>query len=322
MRRTPAVVIFGATASGKTDFVLSTFGANARTHLAGKAEVINADSIQVYSESRIASAAPDTEQLRLLPHHLVGVRNGTEEFSVTDFVSEADELCKKIVSQNKLPVIVGGTAFFLKHFLMDIPITPQSDIQVRKRLQNQLRVHGEKVLFDTLRKVDPVTAARINMHDHYRLVRALEIYETSGQPLSSFTVPNTFRATYTFLVLVLSRPREILYERINKRVDTLFDLGLVDEVKALARKGYTAETPIMKAIGYSEFFLNDKTKPDFSDIDLVRSMIKRNTRRYAKRQETFFKTIPHTRQINLENPSEVKTGIEEIEAFFQAHMVS
>lgn len=313
----PAIVIFGATACGKTDFAVSVFGRNSASGLAGTCEIINADSVQVYRESLIASARPTAEERQEVPHHLVGIREGSQEFSVSDFVREADAACENIFQRGRVPVLLGGSAFFLKNFLLSLPVTPPADEAVRKRLQAELQQFGETALFERLQKCDPVSASRIQMRDHYRVLRALEVYETAKKPLSSFELSTELRSRYRFLILTLTRPRETLYRRIERRVDKMFAGGLCEEFETLYRKGYTAESPIMKAIGYREFFTVNEKAPLSADPEVVKALIKRNTRRYAKRQETFFKKIPQNRVVDLENKSEVTAAIFELETFVE-----
>ena len=313
--RIPVILIFGATATGKTDFALSLFAKNAKSSLANTCEIINADSIQVYKESYIASARPSLAECEKLPHHLVALKDGSEEFSVSDFVNEADRLSREIFKRNKIAVLMGGSAFFLKNFLYSLPKTPKADPELRKKLEQDLQVFGEEELFERLKLCDPKSATRIKKSDHYRVIRALEVYESSGKALSSFSLPTEFRNNYTFLILTLSRPREILYQRIEARVDKMFEAGLVEEFQKLFKKGYTRESPIMKAIGYSEFFTVNPTDPGNANIEEVKKLIKRNSRRYAKRQECFFKKIPYNVIVNLEERKEVLAAIEMITCF-------
>lgn len=315
----PAIVIFGATACGKTEFAVSVFGKETKTGLANTCEIINADSVQVYKDAVIASAGPTLYEKEQVPHHLVSIYEGDREFSTSDFVREADKLCLEICKKNKVPVLLGGTAFFLKNFLMSLPSTPKADPKIRKKLQAELEKQGEEVMFAKLKHFDPVSASRINIHDHYRVLRALEVYEATKKPLSSFSLSEEFRKTYDFLIFTLTRERKIIYERINKRVDKMFTAGLVAEFAELYKKGYTATSPIMKAIGYKEFFSLSPILPLNADLDAVKNLIKRNTRRYAKRQETFFKTIPESTIVNLENPSELNSAIQKIKNFVATH---
>lgn len=314
--RIPAIVIFGPTASGKTEFAISVFGDKSKTGLAKTCEIISADSVQVYSESFIASARPTDFECENLVHHLVGVKKGYDEFSVSDFVRVADDFCYKIFQRKKVPILLGGSAFFLKNFLFGLPKTPKADTLIREKLQKKLNDLGPQALYQLLETVDPESANKIKSEDHYRVLRALEVYETTKKPLSSFKLPSTFRLEYDFLVLSLTRPRDILYRRIENRVDDMFASGLYEEFLNLYKKGYKKNTPIMKAIGYSEFFLMENPlNLKIDEIETVKSMIKRDTRRYAKRQETFFKKIPKTTIINLESNYEVDFAIQKIKSF-------
>lgn len=316
--RIPAILVFGATASGKTDFAVSVFGSDAKSGLAGTCELINADSVQVYKESIIASARPNQQARSAVVHHLVGVRNGNEEFSASDFVHEADRLCREIFQRAKVPVLIGGSAFFLKNFLYNLPATPQADPVIRKNLQADLKQFGEKVMYERLKTCDPVSARRLNEKDHYRVLRALEVYEQQKIPLSSYQLPTEFRNEYHFLILTLTRPREILYRRIDARVEAMFEAGLVEEFLSLYEKGYRKESPIMKAIGYSEFFqfsTEQFSQLSESNRDELKRLIQRDTRRYAKRQETFFKKISCNTVVNLEKPEEVQAAIQKMKCF-------
>jgi tRNA isopentenyltransferase (miaA) len=279
----PVLVIFGATASGKTAAASGLF-AGERT-----AEIISADSMQVYRGMDIGTAKPDASLLRSLPHHLIDIRDPREQFCAGDFVRLSDEACRDIGSRGLLPVVLGGTAFYIKNFLYGLPDTPESDPALREALRMRLEREGPESLWRELSGVDPRTAGRLDPHDGYRIVRALEVWKVSGRPLSSFEVPLRCRPGYRFLVIALDRPREDLYRRIDLRVDGMFAAGLPAEVNSLIAAGYVPSDPGMQAIGYREFFLTD---PPGRDLGLIRGRIKLDSRKYAKRQETFIRSLP------------------------------
>ncbi len=275
-----AVLIFGPTAVGKTALL--------EAPVFKSAEIINADSMQVYRGMDIGTAKPDKGFLGRVPHHLIDIREPREQFHAGDFVELADQLVPGIASRGKLPVICGGTGFYFKNFIYGLPDAPPSDEKIRGRLQAQLEREGAGVLEKRLAEVDPVSAGRINKNDTYRVLRALEVYETSGRPLSDFKVPDEPRPQYRTLLIGLTRGREELYRRINLRVDLMFDDGLETEVAALRAAGCTAADPGMKGIGYSEFFTAEEQG---LDAEALRDLIKRNSRRYAKRQITWFRQL-------------------------------
>ncbi len=307
----PVLIFFGATASGKTDIASKIFSSNS-------AEIISADSIQVYKKLKIGSASPSDDLLKTLPHHLIAVQEPSREFSVSDFVNRADSLCTQIYAKGKLPVLLGGTAFFLKNFIYGLPITPKADPKVRKKLQNRAKTEGIEALSEELRAIDPKTAERLHINDEYRIIRALEVFASTGKPLSDYNLPENPRKQYDFFILSIDRPRATLYERIEKRVDKMFEEGLAEEVAELYREGYSVKDPALKAIGYREFFLeNGELKPQ-SALPEIANLIKRNTKRYAKRQETFFKTISGTHHYNIEDASEFARLTDDIKNFMQS----
>jgi tRNA dimethylallyltransferase len=291
----PVLVVFGPTASGKTALAGAFFSSDAPSCLPdgsenrfrSRAEIISADSMQVYRGMDIGTAKPDRDFLDKLPHHLIDLRDPREQFSAGDFVRLGDLACSDIHARGKLPVILGGTAFYIRNFLYGLPVTPESDPETRQALIARMKAEGASVLMAELSSVDPESAARINIHDEYRIIRALEVFAASGRPLSSFALPESYRSGYRFLVVALERPREELNERIAARVDEMFDSGLETEVRRLIDAGYVASDPGMQAIGYREFFPFAASGPD-----AIRAAIKNDSRKYAKRQETFIRPMP------------------------------
>lgn len=311
-RTIPAAVIFGATACGKTALAAHLFVSDDP----GKVEIISADSVQVYRGMPIGSAQPSCELLAALPHHLVGICDPSEEFSVADFVRNADALCQEIIDRGKLPVILGGTAFYIKHFMYGMPATPQADPLMRMQLQEKLRQKGAAAMHAELTSFDPVSAAKIHVHDEYRILRAHEVYCTSGRPLSSFELSYRYRGGYRFCPIFLDRPRGELYRRIEDRVDEMFAQGLQQEVAQLVAQGCTAAYPAMKAIGYREFFELSPDAPASAPLDAVNALIKRNSKRYAKRQQTFFQAFPNIHRINMSDPASVQTAADILYQFY------
>ena len=265
----------------------------------------------------IGSAQPSENLLKVLPHHLISVCSPSEEFSVADFVCRADALCHDIFMRGKLPVVLGGTAFYIKHFMYGMPITPQADPVLRERLQEKLQRVGAAVMHAELASFDPASAAKIHINDAYRILRAHEVYHASGRPLSSFELSYRYREGFRFCPVFLDRPRDDLYRRIEVRVDEMFEQGLMEEVAMLVAQGCTAVYPAMKAIGYREFFGLSPDAPADAPRDAVNALIKRNTKRYAKRQQTFFQSIPNTYRLDMSNPASEQHAAEILSRFYQ-----
>jgi len=292
------LILFGPTASGKTSVLLELFNSASGP----QAEVVCADSMQVYRGMNIGTAKPSARELALLPHHLIDIRDPSQQFNAGDFVRLADEACCQITDRGKLPVVSGGTGFYLKNFIMGLSEAPPSNRETRDQLKKELKEKGIAGFMEELAAGDPVSAQRIHINDEYRLLRALEVLRFCGKPLSSFEAsPAHKRGRFRFVIIGLSRPREELYRRINLRCADMFRQGLADEVRSLYESGYTPDDPGLRAIGYREFFIEtdgEKGKWILSrDIDGVQALVAQNSRRYAKRQITFFAGIPGVKWI-------------------------
>jgi len=296
---TGVLVLFGPTASGKTDLLLRLFGRGGSQ----KVEVVSADSMQVYRGMDIGTAKPSPEERAQLPHHLIDIRNPDEQFTAGDFVHLAREAIDDIARRGNIPIVAGGTGFYLRNLVLGLPEAPPSDKAIRDTLKLELQEKGASALMEELARLDPVSAGKIHLNDEYRLLRALEVQRLCGRPLSSFsmstgdTVPK-----YDFRIIGLSRPREELYRRINERCAAMFAKGLPEEVQKLYNAGYTPRAPGLRAIGYREFFVEDPPASGVfrlsRDIAGVQALVAMNSRRYAKRQITFFSSLPGAKWIN------------------------
>jgi tRNA dimethylallyltransferase len=297
-------IVFGPTASGKTRLLNELFAERRSRFDLPEAEVVSADSMQVYKNFDIGTAKPDSGFLSILPHHLIDIRYAHEQFTVGDFVQLADQCIKEIIARGHLPVISGGTAFYLKTFIYGLPQTPKADEASRISVGRDLRERGLNALFDELKEKDPESARRIMHMDAYRITRALEVIRSTGRPLSSFRLPSAKRTTWNCIVVSIQRPREMLYKRIEDRVDEMFEAGLLSELIRLVQSGVKSTDPAFQAIGYKEFFESGDPKSDGGSgiyIEAVKTAIKRNSRRYAKRQITFFKSIPEVRNFDADD---------------------
>jgi tRNA dimethylallyltransferase len=300
----PVIIIFGPTAVGKTE-LLSTVFTNGY-------EVINADSMQVYRHLDIGTAKPEKAVLERLPHHLIDLKEPDEQYTAGEFVRRADQLIHEICARGNIPLVSGGTAFYLRTLLCGLPEAPPVENSVRQEVRHELHSKGSGVLYRELQREDPVAAAKISENDLYRLTRALEVIRTTGKPLSAFRVPQKIREDINPLIIGLSREREELYERINTRVDSMFANGLMDEVRTLIARGFTEEDPGLRGIGYREFFLMRAV--GCMTLEDIQHLIKRNSRRFAKRQITFFRKIPGVEWIS---PAEVEKIRTLVSAFLQ-----
>ena len=431
----PVFILFGPTASGKTAILEKLFspqraaetdgqladppapgwppetaGPAVKLPLAGpaaepaaiipaeiiSAEIISADSMQVYRGMDIGTAKPSPAEREKIRHHLIDIRNPDEQFNAGEFVRLAEEACFAAHSRGNLPVVSGGTGFYLKNLVLGLPEAPPSDEVIRSRLKEELASRGAAALMEELAALDPQSAQRIHINDEYRLLRALEVCRLTGKPLSSFASPWTpdsplphspfptphsplNKSPFHFLIMGLRRKREDLYRRINERSAAMFRAGLASEVKRLFEAGYTPLDPGLRAIGYREFFIeepagtlpadtlaaagkpnngetatrepagkpgdiqsgaggekpdnktpaNDKpasSEPDdqkprasfrlSEDLAGVEALIAQNSRRYAKRQITFFASIPGVKWIDCENEDDAVRAIRgELEGF-------
>lgn len=281
-------------------------------------EVVSADSMQVYRGMDIGTAKPSPEERAILPHHLIDIRDPSEQFNAGDFVRLAEEACITIASRGKIPVVSGGTGFYLKNLIMGLSEAPPGDPEIRAQLRKELAENGALSLMEELKTADPVSAGRIHINDEYRLLRALEVWRCSGKPLSSFKAPSLSSSVpqnrpFVFTIFGLTRPRDELYRRINERCAQMFKQGLPDEVRTLYEKGYTPNDPGLRAIGYREFFAEDEEASSVpasftssvpkwrlsNDLEGVQALVAQNSRRYAKRQITFFAGIPGVKWVDL-----------------------
>lgn len=274
------LAIVGATASGKT-----FLGVELAKKYNG--EVISADSMQIYKGLDIASAKPTTEEMQGIPHHLIDFLDRDVSFSVSDYVKLANEKIKDIISREKLPIIVGGTGLYIDSLLNNVKFSEGgSDEVYREKLYTIAREKGNEYLYNILLETDPVSAETIHMNNLVRVIRALEVFHVTGRRFSELKAESRLiESPYDSLIIGLNfHDRQILYDRINKRVDEMLKMGLVDEAKNVWKAGN--QKTASNAIGYKElipYFENTMTISECVD------RIKQETRRYAKRQLTWFR---------------------------------
>ena len=290
MKKKPLVVLTGPTAVGKT---------KASIELAKSigGEIISADSMQVYKYMDIGSAKIRPEEMQGVPHFLVDILEPTEEFNVVRFKEMATEAMEEIYQRGHIPIIVGGTGFYIQAVLYDIDFTKQDNDQAyREELEAYAKEHGAQALHDKLRQVDEKAASEIHANNVKRVIRALEYYRQTGQKISEHNEKEREKESpYEFFYFVLTDERETLYERIDKRVDQMIEEGLVEEVKHLKEMGCTRDLVSMQGLGYKEIL---DYLDGFCTLDEAVYKIKRDTRHFAKRQLTWFRRERKVRWID------------------------
>lgn len=276
------LIICGATATGKTRIAVDCAKLL-------NTEIISADSQLVYKGLNVGTAKPTIEEKDGVVHHMIDVASPYENYSVSDYEKAALPIVDSLISQGKTPVICGGTGFYVNSLLYSFSYgNTAADESVRQKLEELLQSNGKEALYEQLRSVDPETAEKLHVNDVKRVIRALEIFYLTGNKKSEQNDVATPR--YNYLAVAVDYPREELYERINKRVDIMFENGLIEEVKNLLAQGINENCRCMQAIGYKEILECLKNGDNNSTM---RDIIKQNTRRYAKRQITFFKKLPN-----------------------------
>lgn len=276
----PMVVLTGPTAVGKTELSI-------RLAEALDGEIISADSMQVYKKMDIGTAKIRKEEMRGIPHHLIDVLDPAEEFNVVRFQGMAKEALAGIYERGKIPLVVGGTGFYIQGLLYDIDFTrEEQDKSYRERLQKKAEEEGAGAVHQMLEKVDSVSAGKIHPNNVKRVIRALEFYHLNGRPISEHNEEEARKKSpYQSAYFVLNQERQTLYERINRRVDLMMEKGLIGEVKSLVEEGYGRNLVSMQGIGYKEVF--DYLEGEIS-LEETTERIKKDTRHFAKRQLTWF----------------------------------
>jgi tRNA dimethylallyltransferase len=277
------VVICGPTALGKTSVAIRM------AHIFD-GEIVGADSMQIYKSMDIGTAKPTAEEQAGVKHHLIDIINPDEGFDARQYAAMAREKVEELYHRNKIPFAVGGTGFYIKallHGLFEIEATGEN---CRDGLNKEAQIHGAAFLYERLCRQDPEAAKKIHPNDTYRIIRALEVHAVTGKTLSGFHQTHGFKdRPFAVLKIGLHIHREMLYDRINQRADVMINNGLLDEVKRLLSMGYSPELKSMQSIGYRHMV--DFIEGDCSWEETVRT-IKRDTRRYAKRQLTWFRADP------------------------------
>lgn len=307
--RPRVVAIGGPTATGKTALSLALaqrFGG----------EIINADSMQVYRQLSVGTAKPTEEERAQAPHHLLDFLPPEQPYSVADFTAAAGDLIGQITARGHLPLVVGGTGLYITSLLNGVRFAPEdTDSELRRRLQQQAETQGAEVLYARLQAVDPAYAAKVHPHNLPRIIRALELYESTGRTMSEQQRQSRpAAAPYRSLCLCLTcRDRAVLYRRIDQRVDKMLRQGLLPEAE-LVWKNRERYRTAAQAIGYKEFFPYFEGK---EPLDTCVNRLKQATRQYAKRQLTWFRHQNEAQWLYLDEEDVVQKAVEQVEHFLQ-----
>lgn len=293
------LVIAGPTAAGKTELSLSLAAA-----LGG--EILSADSMQVYRGMDIGTAKAGAEARAAIAHHLIDICNLDTLFNVAEFYKQAQRSFKEIISRENVPIVVGGSGFYIHAILYGAPEGPPSNPEVRRQLDQQMEDLGVEILYERLQMFDPEYAATISEYDRHKIIRALEIMTLSEKRVSDFGKPDKLQEQeYDFRCWFLYYPKEKLYQRIEERCDAMLRKGLIEEVKELEKQGLRLNPTASQAIGYRqalEYLSSPQTASDYERFVLE---FKKASRHYSKRQFTWFRKEPQFRWLNLEeHPTE------------------
>jgi len=288
------VVLTGPTAVGKTSLSI-----NLAKRING--EIISADSMQVYKYMDIGSAKIMPDEMCGIPHHLIDILDPKEEFNIALFKELAEEAINKIYANNHIPILVGGTGLYIQSLLYDVDFSESEggNSAFRLELIEKAKKHGNEYIHNILKEIDPESAEAIHANNLKRVIRAIEFYEETGKKISQHNLTQSVKKTpYNFAYFVLNQDRKILYDRIEKRIDSMLDTGLIEEVEKLKDMGLTKEYNSMQGLGYKEIldYLNG-----IVTLDEAINILKRDTRHFAKRQLTWFRREREVSWINKED---------------------
>jgi tRNA dimethylallyltransferase len=290
------LIILGPTAVGKSKLAIEL-----AKRLDG--EIISADSMQVYFGMDIGTAKPSREELEEVTHHLINIIPPDKNWSVSDFVSNAKNMIEDIIKKGKLPIVVGGTGLYLNALIEGYAFPMiEANKEIRERLEGEAKTYGSLHLYESLKKVDPDAAEKIHYNDHKRIIRALEVYELTGKPISKMQSKDVESLPYELVIVGLDMDRKKLYEKIEERVDQMLKSGLIAEVQGLIKEGYDKKLTSMQAIGYKE--VAEHLHGKYTHDELA-NILKQNTRNFAKRQMTWFRRF---KNINWFDVEKLNTG--------------
>ena len=289
MKNARVLLLVGPTAVGKTDLSI---------HIAQSlgGEIVSADSRQVYRYMDIGTAKPSSKERALVPHHFIDTKDPDEIYSAGEYGRDARAVIEKLLQKDVMPVVVGGSGFYIRA-LVDGLFAPEiSDQEVKEKWRRRVMTKGREAVFAELERVDPQTAERLHINDTQRIVRALEVFELTGKPISQFQEGQEEPADFDPVFIGLERDRQELVQRIEQRVDQMMDQGLVQEVQSLLDRGYSPDLNALATVGYQEVVAYLQGEYDF---DKMVEQIKIHTRQYSKRQMTWFRRDLRVNWLNL-----------------------
>lgn len=296
-------VICGPTGVGKTTAAIEIASTL-------DAEIINADSMQVYRYMDIGTAKPSELEQARIPHHMIDIVNPDEPFDAQRYADMSRNLVFQLAEQGIPVLVVGGTGFYIRAMIRGLFESGSGNSEIRLNLKKEADSKGTAELYHRLCEYDPKAAAKIHPNDAFRIVRALEIFKTTGQPISTFHQEHRQAPPlFDVLIIGLSRQRDVLYERINRRVDLMVEEGLIDEVKSLLKRGYSSKLKPLQSIGYRHIV--DFFEGRLSWDDTIQTL-KQDTRHYAKRQLTWFNSDSQVKWIDADHLDEI---IDTVKAF-------
>lgn len=279
------IVICGPTASGKTALSIE---------LAKKinGEIVSADSMQIYDEMSIGTAKPDKDEMQGIKHYLVGTVSPSKRYSVSEYKKDAICAIEEIISNKKSPIVVGGTGLYVNSLIYGIDYPEiETDLKYRAELEEMANEKGLEYLYKMAKEIDEEAMKNISVNDKKRIIRVLEIYKETGKTKTELEIESRKNGIpYEYKVFAINMPREILYDRINKRVDIMIEKGLIEEVKQLYSKYGEQLCTAAQGIGYKEVI--DYLNKEITKEEMIEK-VKMETRRYAKRQLTWFRKIPN-----------------------------
>ncbi len=288
----PLLVIAGPTAVGKTSIAIEL-----AKELNG--EIVSADSRQIYKGMDIGTAKPSKDEQAAVKHHMLNVVNPDEPFSVGEYKRSAEKIIEDIWQRNRLPIIAGGTGLYIRAVIDGLWEGPNADKELRDKLKKEEDTFGKGYLYNKLKEVDTETAKKTKPNDLVRIIRSLEVYYKEGKPISHFHKIHGFEEkNYDVIIIGLTMDRKRLYKRIEERVDGMINSGLIDEVKDLLKKGYDENISSMTGVGYRQVI--GYLRGDCNLEEAVR-LIKRDTKRYAKRQYTWFNKDKRIEWFNIDD---------------------
>ena len=298
------IVLVGPTAVGKT-YVSVELAKKLGT------EIISADSMQIYKGMDVGTAKIREDEKQGIIHHMIDIVSPDEDYSVSEFKYEAEKIIDRLSEEGKIPIIVGGSGLYVNSIIYDLNFgNAKSDEKLREYYTYYYKEHGEDALYDKLLKIDPEAAGKIHKNNVKRVIRALEVYDITGLKFSDINTDIRKESNkYDCILLGLSMERKLLYERINKRVDEMLSAGLLEEVKTLKDKGYKKNLVSMRGIGYKEIIDHLEGIIGYEDAAAI---LKRNTRRFAKRQYTWFLKDRNVKWFSMDNLEEIDNTIKDI----------